>query len=191
MNNKFKIFTQLKNNAAGFTLGELLVSIFIIAMMSSLFLVNYHGTNKRSELGIVKQKVASDIRLAQNYSLGSKTYDGVNVPSGGWGIRFAISSPSNYIIFADKNENKFYDQGEAVETKTLPAGITVSYLDGWDFYDIVYLPPDPIGYINGYGYYDDTASHRAHITLKENINNTEAIIFVGHLGLIDPDFELL
>jgi prepilin-type N-terminal cleavage/methylation domain-containing protein len=182
---------NIKNNNVGFTLVEMLVSIFIIATMSTIFLVNYHSTNKRSELGIIKQKVASDIRLVQNYSLGSKTYDGVNVPSGGWGIRFATSTPDSYIIFADINENKFYDQGEAIETKTLPAGITVSYLSGLDFYDIVFLPPDPECYINGYGYYDATAVNYAHITLRENINNTEATIWVGHLGMINPNFKEL
>ena len=80
-------------NLTGFTLIELLVSIFIIAIMSSIFLVNYHATNKRSELGMVKQKLASDIRLAQNYSLSDKEYESGKTPKGGWGGHFGLADP--------------------------------------------------------------------------------------------------
>jgi len=175
---------QPKKNLAGFTLIELLVSIFIIATMSSLFMVNYHNTNKRSELGVVKQKLASDIRMAQNYSLGSKTYDGANTPAGGWGVHFNLSDPTHYIIFADKNSpngNQVYDIGEAVETKILPSGVIINSLSPANTVDIIFFPPDPVTYINGL---DNT---NAEITLKENINNSTAKVFVNFFGLIDTD----
>jgi len=172
------------NNSFGFTLIELLVSISIIALISGVFMVNYHNTNKRSELKVTVQKLASDIRLAQNYSLGSKTYDGVNTSKGGWGIHFSLSSPSNYIIFADKNApngNQAYDAGEAIETKTLPAGVTISSLSPANTVDIVFFPPDPATYVNG----SDTIGGQ--ITLKENINNSTAAVTVNFFGLIDTE----
>jgi len=147
-------------------------------------MVNYHNTNKRSELGVIKQKLASDIRLAQNYSLGSKTYDDVNTPSGGWGVHFSLANPASYIIFADKdapNGNQTYDAGEAIETKTLPAGITIDSLSPASVVDIVFFPPDPVTYINGLN------NTSAQITLKENINNSTAEITVNFFGLIDTD----
>lgn len=172
-----------KINIQGFTLIELLVSVFIIAMMSGLFMVNYHNTNKRSELGMIKQKLASDIRLAQNYSLGSKTYDGLNAPSGGWGVHFKINNPSEYIIFADKNNNQSYSTNEAIETKALPAGITIDSLSPiqGQALDIVFLPPDPVTYIN------NSTITNAQIILRENINNSTAAISVNSFGLIDTD----
>ncbi|MDD4271923.1 MAG: hypothetical protein PHF50_03930 [Patescibacteria group bacterium] len=171
-------------NLSGFTLIELTVSIFIVVMMSGLFMVNYHDTNKRSELGVIKQKLASDIRLAQNYSLGSKTYDGVTTPGGGWGVHFDLTDPTRYIIFADKNApngDQAYDASEAVETKTLPAGITIDSLSPADTVDIVFFPPDPITYING------LSNAAAEIVLKENINNSTAQVSVNFFGLIDTD----
>ncbi len=147
-------------------------------------MVNYHGTNKRSELGMVKQKLVSDIRIAQNYSLGSKTYDGVNIPGGGWGVHFSLSDPTHYIIFADKNfpdGNQAYDAGEAVEVKNLPAGITINFLSPASPVDIVFFPPDPATYINGFN------NTTARIILKENVNNSTATVFVNFFGLIDTD----
>lgn len=175
---------KILNNNLGFTLIELLASIFIIALISGVFMVNYHNTNKRSGLKVAIQKLASDIRLAQNYSLGSKTYDGITIPSGGWGVHFSLSSPSSYIIFADKdapNGNRVYDAGEAVETKALPAGVTINFLSPADTVDLVFFPPDPTTYVNG------SATASARIVLKENINNSTAAVTVNFFGLIDVE----
>jgi len=146
-------------------------------------MVNYHNTNKRSELGMVKQKLASDIRLAQNYSLGSKTYDGVNKPGGGWGVHFRNNLPSEYIIFADINGNLSYSANEARETKKLPAGVTINSFSPVksNALDIIFYPPDPVIYING------AANANAIITLKENINNSTAAVTVNSFGLIDTE----
>ncbi|MBI2459339.1 MAG: prepilin-type N-terminal cleavage/methylation domain-containing protein [Parcubacteria group bacterium] len=171
-------------NNYGFTLIELLVSIFIVALLGGFFMVNYHDTNKRSELGMVKQKLASDIRLAQNYSLGAKTYDGLNTPGGGWGVHFDLADPTHYIIFADQedpNGNQVYEDTEKIETKTLPVGITLDSLSPANTVDIVFFPPDPVTYVNS------SAVTNAQITLRENINNSTAVITVNSFGLIDTD----
>lgn len=147
-------------------------------------MVSYHNTNKRSELGVIKQKLASDIRLAQNYSLGSKTYDGINISSGGWGVHFSLADPTHYIIFADKdapNGNQAYDAGEAIETKTLPVGVTINSLSPANVVDIVFFPPDPVTYING------LSNTTAEIILRENVNSSTATVSVNFFGLIDTD----
>lgn len=172
---------KIKINIYGFTYIELLASIFIITFMIGLFMVNYNNTNKRSQLGMIKQKLVSDIRLAQNYSLGSKTYDGINTPGGGWGVHFNVTNRSEYIIFADKNNNQAYNPLEAMETKTLPAGITIDSLSPANTVDIIFFPPDPITYVN------NSTIINAQITLRENINNSTAVITVNSFGLIDAD----
>lgn len=184
------MLNKIRKNLIGFSLIELLVSISIIALISVVFMVNYHSTNKRSELNVAKQKLASDIRLAQNYSLGSKTYDGVNTPSGGWGVHF-VTDASDYIIFADggvviadPNGNHVYDVGEDIETKTLPAGVTISSLSPADTFDIVFFPPNPDIYIYGRDVFDLQAAE-ATIDIKENINNSTATVTVNYFGLID------
>lgn len=171
------------SNNTGFTLVELLASIFIIALISSVFIVNYNNTSKRSQLKMATQKLASDIRLAQNYSLGSKTYNQTDTPPGGWGAHFSLADRSHYIIFADTNTDQNYDSdlGEAIETKTLPAGVTISSLSPASTVDIIFFPPDPTTYVNG------SATDSAQIVLREDINNSTAVVTVNSFGLIDVE----
>lgn len=182
---------KILSNKAGFTLVELLASIFIIALISAVFMVNYNNTSKRSQLKMAAQKLASDIRLAQNYSLGSKTYNQTDTPPGGWGVHFDMADTSHYIIFADKNTpfaNKTYDEdeGEAIEIKTLPAGIVINRIYAAEnltaqSVNIVFFPPDPEIYIN------TSSNAYARVILKENINNSTAEVTVNPFGLIDID----
>ena len=178
---------KILSNDSAFTLIELLVSIFIIGLISGVFMVNYHNTNKRSELTMVKQKMASDIRMAENNGLGSKTYSSDLTPTGGWGVHFDITQKSKYIIFADQDGDKKYNpnNSEAIETKVLPAGVTINSIKANDIesspVDIIFFPPDPVIYINGLKNSD------ARIELKENINNSTAAVTVNFFGLIDTD----
>lgn len=167
---------------------EMLVSIAIIMAMSSLFFVNYKNTNKRSELNVTKQKLASDIRLAQNYSLGSKTYDGSNAPAGGWGVHFSMSDPARYILFADQDGDKLYnnddDRDKDKKIIALPGGVTIDSLSPLSpaaALDIIFLPPDPTVYVNGLN------NVSAEIILRENINNSTGSTTVNFFGLIDTD----
>ena len=176
----------------GFTLIELIVSVSIIALVSGVFLANYHSTNKQSELTMVAQKLASDIRLAQSYSLGSKEYDS-SVPSGGWGAHFdKVSSPGSYKIFADSNGNMEYDVGEDDEDKggqtvNLPAGVTISEIDAGvsiDSVDITFLPPAPVTNIW------DGADNYSAVQIKleregESLTKTVAVNFFGLVEVVD------
>lgn len=176
-------------NSAGFTLIELIVSISIIAMMSGLFLTNYHSTNKTSELRMTAQKLASDLRLAQNYSLGSKEYGG-NMPAGGWGVHLdRVVSPNSYIIFADNDGNMQYDSGEGDVDKggmvvALPAGVSIQEINigsPIDFVDITFLPPDPMTNI-----WDGASTNNLiSIVLTENSTNTTKAVEVNFFGLIE------
>ncbi len=185
---------RLSRNLTGFTLIELLVSIFIVALISSIFMVNYRGADKRSGLNMTKQKLASDIRLAQNYSLGSKTYNATDTPTGGWGVHFDKANPSQYIIFADggvvagdPDGNHEYDDGEGMEIKHLTAGVTINFLkynDDVPKLDIIFFPPDPAVYINTRNVFNRPANS-AIISLIESTNNSTATVEVNFFGLID------
>lgn len=183
---------NLINNSAGFTLVELVVSIFIIAIMTSLFLTNYHSTSKRTELKLVARKMVSDIRLAQNNSLGFVEYGDDHVPEGGWGVHITTDADGNYIIFADNDFDKEYDSetesdiNKGAMVINIPEGIlikTIKKEDGSSVneLDIVFLPPDPVVYING------EENKTVEITLEENSSNLTVVISVNHLGLIDVE----
>lgn len=144
----FIVLIKNMKNKDGFTLIELLVSIFIISLISGLFLANYHSANTSSKLIMATQKLASDIRLAQSYSLGLKEYDG-SFPEGGWGIHVGNEENNSYIIFADINQSRTYDsEEEKYKIITLPPGITI-YANNTD---IIFLPPDPKIYVKGSEY---------------------------------------
>ncbi len=172
-------------NQSGFTLIETLVSISIIALISGIFIANYRGAEKRSNLNLAAQKVASDIRFAQNYALGLQEFNGSS-PPGGWGVYFTAAS-SQYIIFADTNApdgNQNYDgASEMFRLLDLPDGITISLIDGASpaSVSIVFDPPDPITWV--YGADDNSVD----ITLTESVTGTAKTITVNFLGLIDVD----
>ena len=166
---------------SGFTLMELLTSMFIIALLSGLFFTNYHGANEQNKLILAAQKLDSDIRIAQNYALGSKEFSGV-APSGGWGVYLAENS-SDYIIFADINNDHTYTIGEEFRIINLSDDIITDSLNIGGFsvssVDIVFLPPTPIIYINNVD--DNTVS----IILRNSKSNATKIVQVNFLGLID------
>jgi len=172
--NKFKIMNQ-----GGFTLVEMLVSIFIIALMSGVFLVNYRAGGKGTELKNTAQKMASDIRLVQNYCLGAKDFNNAATP-GGWGV--VIEQNNNrYHIFADQNQNKTRQSAaESFMTINLPADVEISAMTGGNTATIVFVPPDPATYING-------TSQEIAITLRDKNTLKTLVIRVNKVGLIEVE----
>ena len=191
-----KIFKN--NKKSGFTLIELLVSLFIIALMTGIFLANYRQGERQSDLILTGQLLVSDIRFAQANALGLVMYEG-NIPDGGWGVYFDKTNNNNdeYIIFADLDEDKFYDVGEANEDHggrimKLPNNIEIVNLEvinssnlsssSVNELNIVFLPPMPKTFINGYYI---TENKRAIITLRETNLNEEIKVKVNFAGLIE------
>ncbi len=164
---------------AGFTFIELLASIFIIALISGIFLTNYHAGNRQSRLINAAQKLASDMRLAQNYALGLREFEG-GFPPGGWGVHFEQGN-SNYIIFADGDNDQIYDSGEEFLTINLPDNITINSVAANPL-DIVFLPPDPTIYFNAVNASVDVSTD---IVLKDSQTGLTKTVKVNFLGLVD------
>jgi prepilin-type N-terminal cleavage/methylation domain-containing protein len=175
----------------GFTLIELIVSTTIIGLVTGLFLANYSSANRRTDLVMTAQKVVADIHLAQNYALGLARYGtstATYVPTGGWGVRFDLGNLGNnqYVIFADKDGNKKYDSGEAVEgfgaqANYLPDNIKIQSLSVSPA-NITFLPPDPITTIsNGIS----ASSTSVDIVLNDIKTNATKTIRVNFLGLVE------
>lgn len=173
-----------RNLKFGFTLIELLVSVFIIALITGLFLADYHSINKRQKLIVAAQKMASDIKLAQQFSLGSKKHNG-STPSEGWGVYVNGSQDGSYIIFADNDGIGGYEYtaglNEEFQTVNLPDGVVISSIlvNGApaNEVNIVFLQPDPTTFIN-----NDSAAN-AQIVLSNG--NTTKTVKVNSLGLVD------
>ncbi len=187
-----KIFKN--NKKPGFTLVELLTSLFIIALMLGIFLTNYRQGERQSDLILTGQLLVSDIRFAQANALGLVMYDG-DIPDGGWGVYFNKSEAGKYKIFSDINQSYDYDSDEADEEQggriiELPNNIEIVDLSVEDENEnktpvlelnIVFLPPMPKTYINGL--YIENKS--AIITLKEVELDEVINIQVNYAGLIE------
>ncbi len=198
----------LGHDCAGFTLLEMLTSLSIIIMITVIFIVNFHSTNKRTDLVMTAQKLVADIHLAQNNTLGLVKY-GDTVPAGGWGINFDKSKPGQYIVFADLDQPASNEPGQiwsassgymkydaAIEgvisqgarVVTLPPEITISSITTGTnnpaestLANVTFLPPDPkTNIFNGTG-----TSTVVTITLKEADDRSIKTIRVNFLGLVE------
>lgn len=118
----------------GFTLAELLVSIFIFGLLTTLVIANFHGGNYDQELRRAAEQLASNLRRMQNLSMSGYVYTpGGNgfsgTPPGGYGMymnsRYGLAT-TQYSLFADftrhdvssqpclsgaGHENHLYDSG--------------------------------------------------------------------------------
>ncbi|MFA5248011.1 MAG: prepilin-type N-terminal cleavage/methylation domain-containing protein [Patescibacteria group bacterium] len=177
----------------GFTMIELLVSVSIIAFLMSIFITNYRGGSRQLELSLAAQKMASDIRLAQSKGLGSAEYNN-SVPAGGWGVYFDRSvNDKRYLVFADLNNNKIYDAGEAItgyggSTVDLPINISISDLkfnvSTTNRLNITFVPPDPTTNIYSSSFSPATTTFGS-IVLRESTDNSISTIKVNSFGLIE------
>lgn len=194
------------NDLPGLTLIELLVSISIIALVSSAFILNYRSSNHRSDLVMAAQMVVADIHQAQNNALGLLNY-GEQSPAGGWGVHFDLSKPDQYYIFADlegpgePGHRIFTETSEGVESLgarkvILPRDIELiqikSSLSGNNnnSANIIFIPPDPKVAIKlgNVPVEEQTVIRELYVYLKEKPNNDEdsfKIIKINTLGLVE------
>lgn len=181
-------------NRGGFTLVELLVSIAIIAMISTLVMTDYAKNGKAGNLRMGAQKMASDIRLMQGNSLGLRNFQG-NRASGGWGFR-GKKTDGYYYLFADMDGNRMFTAGELYQKVDLPPGITITNIEAdgdanKNILSTVYLPPDPKVKIN---ITDDESAllpapplsdwKKSVLTLTDAQNNSIKVV-VNIFGLVD------
>lgn len=184
----------------GFSLIELLVSIGIIVVITGLFFASYRTANKQAELTRSVSDLSSSYRKALNQTLGLTKFDG-EVPEGGWGIHIDLNDDKKkYLVFADRNNNGQYDDGEGSkeaggEIVDTPRDINIDKITAFfdsgtigattniTYLDVIYIPPHPTIIF----YTPNTALpiSRARMTmLSSETDNTKAVE-VNFLGLID------
>lgn len=171
---------QLSTKAT--TLIEILV---VLAVASILLGVSYFGYRERGqELALQRaaQKLVTDIERAREMAMSARKLEGSEIiPEGGYGFNFNISSPFQYILFADlPSPNKIYSGAtERVETISLETGIKLIGLVPSSPLNIVFLAPSPDTFIQA------GAVNSAEITIAiESSPSKTKKIYINAAGLV-------
>ncbi|MFZ4648222.1 MAG: pilus assembly FimT family protein [Patescibacteria group bacterium] len=193
----------LKKSFPAFSIIEMLVSIAIITLISTMFVANYQGNVRRSDLVMSANILAADTRLAQSFSLGLMKYDNV-FPDGGWGMDFSIddtdvSKNDRYYLYADgydQASNQVREDNESLpeykgKTVIFPSDIKIKSMNVhrngvWqttNHVSITFVPPKPQTIINDvmHGANCDIAI----ITLVNTRDDSTTQVMINFVGLID------
>lgn len=160
----------------GFTLVEMLVSLFIIALLSGLVFANYRAGQKDRAVIVQAETMVNDIRSVQNKAINGVATDS-QVPYG-YGIYVRPSSSNVYKIFADNNNDQSYQPSEAIETITLQQGVTIASSSS-DPLTVLFQPPFAIMYINGVA---SSVAGSASVTLQNSNGSLQKTIVINNLG---------
>lgn len=142
----------------GFTIIELMICVFIFAMMTTLLLAKYGSFNTNVLLTNLAYDVALTIRNAQSYGLNVKSSPNEeNKFNYAYGVHIALGT--EFIFFVDTTPNGLYDAnlGEKITSTTIKRGMNIGricpgssacyVLDsgyvGADSIDITYKRPNP------------------------------------------------
>jgi len=111
-------------NSTGFTLMELLVTLSIMGILSSIMIVNFAGQRTRQKLKIAQNELITNFRKIQSFALSSKNIEG-SQPVQYYLIKFDLNRPFEYKIQA------MYDvrsQPELIDVETVrfPEGIRLA-----------------------------------------------------------------
>lgn len=163
----------------GFTLVELLVVISITILLSTLVLANYRGGESQLALQRSANKLAQDVRRAEEMAMSAKEHQG-NVPPG-YGI-YLEENNNYYLLYADIHENEKYDGADQiVEEIYLESKVYIKDVQPASL-SINFKPPDPEVKISGQ-VIDDANLATIILSLKTD-STKEKIIKVNKAGLI-------
>ncbi len=192
----------------GFTLLELVVIVSIIAALSTIVLSGYNTGETKFTLVRSANKLAQDIRKAENMAMIGKDTPvtfGETFPSGGYGVYFYTSTstrPNSYTLFGDCDGDKEYDSGgnatscaaatatttfpEIIETMSLETEVYISNISfdttSTESCSITFYPPDPIIRIVG-----PSSQSYDEVTITLNLHGNTKEITINTVGLIDID----
>lgn len=163
----------------GFTLIELIISIFIFVILAGLFVANFNKGARNDELRRSASEISTIVRKAQNLALiGSQQNlpEGIVVNTGRFGVHFDKTTRA-YQLFLDwvDGGDGLFQEEERLPGAVyyLPEGIIINSLaPAGDVLDITFRPPKPAIYFNGL-----TDDLEAVIELKQaNAENYRSII---------------
>ncbi|MEK7460541.1 MAG: prepilin-type N-terminal cleavage/methylation domain-containing protein [Patescibacteria group bacterium] len=141
---------------SGFTLIELMVTIGIFSVITSVVLTNYRGFIVNANFSNASESVVIALREAQVYGVGTKksaVVCGTSNFTCAFGVHIDTTDRNSFTVFADVNDNKIYDApGEKVETVNFPLGTSIQSLSCAPIVcsarlDVTFKRPNPDAFI--------------------------------------------
>ncbi|MBU1131853.1 prepilin-type N-terminal cleavage/methylation domain-containing protein [Patescibacteria group bacterium] len=102
----------------GFSLIELLISIGLIALITTFSFVSLGNYSESKQLKLEILNLSSKISEMKVKSLAGQKIDD-EIPAGGYCVSASPSEPDSYYLFADKNENYTLDNADIVIEKSV------------------------------------------------------------------------
>lgn len=170
-----------KNYISGFTLIEMIISITIILIITSVIMLSQRNFSETVELINVSERIASVIREAQVKGLAVEILN-EDIPEAGRGVYFDGSD--EYVYFSDENNNQQYDIGEEITNHLVRPGFMISEMScGFpcDDLSIVYQRPETQAYFYSEG--SELGSDVVSLTILSD-NGREKIIKIFRTGQI-------
>jgi prepilin-type N-terminal cleavage/methylation domain-containing protein len=125
--------SRTQSSSQGFTLVELLVSIGIFTLITTISVFSYSDFNSNVLLTNLAYEIALSVRQAQFYGITVKQSTSVTAPNfdSGYGVHFTKNALS-YTLFEDGKDgyslDHSYAEGEAVDTYSIQKGNFISRL---------------------------------------------------------------
>ncbi len=137
----------------GFTLVELLVSISIFTLITSVAVYNHAKFNNSVLLTNLAYEIGLSVRQAQFYGISVRQNASFSFNSG-YGVHFNPATPTAYTLFEDKTggTSHVWDSGEDLQNFTISKGnkILKVCVDGncnSTIVDISFIRPNPDAFI--------------------------------------------
>ncbi len=115
-----------RNKKRGFTLLEMIVTLSVFMIMTTIMISSNRNTTKTVVLNTLANQVISVIRQSESYALTKPALSIGNYPP--YGVYFSTGSPSSFILFKDTNKDHLYTEGESLQNLTFQPGFTIAKL---------------------------------------------------------------
>lgn len=194
MISNFKFKTS--NLSKGVTLIEIVVAIFMVSILTIVFVANFPKVLRQFAVSRASYKLAQNLRRAEDLGLSGVKVSGIgSTPKGGYGIYIDSSPGQNqkYVLYADTGTFTDYEYVEGQDTivenidiSSEEPGVVISKIEntgGGSLVSINFTPPNPTITITPGLQVGETG---VDITLSSSVDNSiKRIVSVNTSGLIE------
>jgi len=130
--------------ASGFTIPELLMSVFIIVFMTAVVVPSWRAGETTLVLDRAAHKLSQDLRKATELAQRAQSYDCATGNISGYGVYISTGIPSSYILYVECNGNQEYNSGVDAKFQevTLEGQIQITSATPSSF-SVLFVPPVP------------------------------------------------